>query len=285
MKRADKEELDISRDTASLLEQRVRAELLTARKSSEGLSPNSMARCPTLTALLGDGDPRVAFTQLQTRILETIDQDDDVTPILAASYSLGFASKDTTHLDRLTDFGEDYGYEARQARRHSDKGINELTRLICSNWLLHTVPTAEVTVAGQPDGTFLLMVRTKQQWFVDMHEFTIRRQTERGLEAWTPQPEFIDAPQTEDSYESDQLNTARETVWIVKQLRQPIQRPAPQKESPVAMRLDWQGEVWPRWTHSYINDSSNGIHFSAKTLGASTEVITYHSPTIRTMLY
>ena len=113
MKRADKEELDISRDTASLLEQRVRAELLTARKSSEGLSPNSMARCPTLTALLGDGDPRVAFTQLQTRILETIDQDDDVTPILAASYSLGFASKGATHLDRLTDFGEDYGYEAR----------------------------------------------------------------------------------------------------------------------------------------------------------------------------
>ncbi|MFT3945160.1 MAG: hypothetical protein QM705_15240 [Ancrocorticia sp.] len=269
MKRADKEEPGISSDTASLLEQRVRAELLTARKSSEGLSPNSMARCLTLTALLGDGDPRVAFTQLQTRILETIDQDDDVTPILAASYSLGFASKGTTHLDRLTDFGEDYGYEARQARRHSDKGINELTRLICSNWLLHTVPTAEVTVVGQPDGTFLLMVRTKQQWFVDMHEFTIRRQTEYGLELWTPQPEFIDAPQPEDSYESEQPNTARETAWVVKQLCQPIQLPVPQKESPVAIRLDWQGEVWPRWSLRVMGRWDGGTIVESRTIGAS----------------
>lgn len=115
------------------------------------------------------------------------------------------------------------------------------------------------------------MVRTKQQWFVDMHEFTIRRQTEHGLRPWTPQPQFIDAPQPEDSYGSEQLNTARETVWIVKQLRQPILLPAPQNESPVALRLDWQGEVWPRWRLELVPD----IHWSVSidTLGATARFI------------
>lgn len=75
-----------------------------------------MTALPTVVALLGDGDPLLAFTQLQDRILQTIGQADDSLPIQAAAYSLGLASDSDTHLGRLTDFGADFGFEARQAQ-------------------------------------------------------------------------------------------------------------------------------------------------------------------------
>lgn len=98
----------------------VRSELLAVRKRPGGLSPHSMADCPTIVALLGDGDPLLAFTRLETRILARLELDDDVTPLNAVAYSLGLASHGRTHLERLTDFGETYGYEVRHARRHSE---------------------------------------------------------------------------------------------------------------------------------------------------------------------
>jgi len=63
----------------------------------------------------------------------SLDQDLAVT---AAGYSLGYASDYDSHLGRLDDFGRDYTYDQRQARRYSDKGIEQIARHISSecNW-------------------------------------------------------------------------------------------------------------------------------------------------------
>ena len=184
------DETEAATSAASLTEE-VLAELRMVRKRAEGLSPTGMAACPTMVALLGSGDPVVALSRLQARIVETLDQDDDVLPLWAATYSLGLASSRATHLDRLNDFGADYGFEARQARRYSDQGLRLLTSLICTSWVVHAVPVAEVFVTPQSDGGFVLTMRTKWQWFTDMQPPAIARQLSNGRAApFRPRPAF-----------------------------------------------------------------------------------------------
>ncbi|HEX7825335.1 MAG TPA: hypothetical protein VF477_10570 [Mycobacterium sp.] len=120
-------------ESAGELTEIVHNELLTARRTRHGLSAVSMSEYPNMRRLLGDGDPLVAFQRLQHRILKTLDTGDDVRAIEAATYSLGLGSAGETHLDRLVDFGNAYGYEARQVRRFSDLGVRQLARLITSN--------------------------------------------------------------------------------------------------------------------------------------------------------
>lgn len=252
------------------------------RKTADGLSPNAMARCTTMVALLGDGDPLVAFTRLQARILETLELGDDTTGLDAAAYSLGLASDRKTHLDRLVAFGEEYGYEARQARRHSDKGIEQLATLICSNWVVHTVPTVEIYLAQQTDGSFALTVRTKRQRFVDMQPIRIHRTTKDGhLATLTPQPIFVPAPahnsQTSTGANDGDYGEGREdtseSLWITEQLQRPLHLPAPTTETPnTIVRIDWHGEMWPRFTTSTIAPIREGVLVTSQTLGNTVQI-------------
>lgn len=225
---------------ASVLEERVLGELLAARKAVEGLSPVGMAACPTITGLLGDGDPLVAFTRLQDGVLAVLDQDDDALPVQAAAYSLGLASGRATHLGRLNDFGADFGFEARQARRYSDRGVRRLARLVCSSWVVRTVPVCQLLLAQQPDGTLVVMVRICWQWFVDMRCPQIRRLQDEGrLVPFVPEPVFTPPPDPVADPEA---------LWLERRLEQPLELPALRPGRDIRLRISWPGEIWPRFS-------------------------------------
>jgi hypothetical protein len=241
------------------LAQQVLGELLAARKTTEGLSPNAMAQCPVMVGLLGDGDPLVAFTRLQARVLETLELGDDVMPIEAAAYSLGLSSGQKTHLDRLNDFGTEFGYEARQARRLSDKGIRQLAQLVASNWVVHAVPTLELFVAQQRDGSLVLTLRTRRQRFVDMAALTVRREAADGRE---PVPASGET-QADSSAQDDSL-------WVKERLAAPIRLPVEElSENGASVRFVWHGEMWPRFSVTMVGPIAPDTLLTTQTLGAT----------------
>jgi hypothetical protein len=151
-------------------EHAIHAELLAMRKRPGGLSPRSMAQCPVICDLLGNGDPEVAHVELTHKLIEIIGEEDDIMAVEAASCSLGFSAEANTHLARLQEFGDKHFLDQRQARRYSDRGLVQLVRLISSHWTTRTVPEATLIVAGI-DGTQLgLSVQLRRQQHVDMHK-------------------------------------------------------------------------------------------------------------------
>ncbi|MGL5827496.1 MAG: hypothetical protein ACRCYU_22230 [Nocardioides sp.] len=254
----------------SEMEQKVYRELLTARKSPEGLSPVSMALYPTMRDLLGDGDPLTAFQRLSHRVLETLDVGDDVLAIEAASFSLGLGSNAKTHLDRLNEFGETWGYEARQSRRYSDKGIRQLARLITSNWIVHTVPTLEVFLVPQSNGSLLISLTTTRLYFVDMDDIAAYEQVGDGERA-TVETQLSDArARTDEDAESP------ETTPLARKVKQTLDKPfvlkAPEPDRPRHLRFEWKGEVWPRFVVNFVNIAASGCVVTSQTLGNTLQV-------------
>ena len=137
-------------------ERAIRDELLFARSRPGGLSPHTMAQCPVICALLGNGDPEVAHVQLGLKLLELIEADDDVMAVEAACYSLGLATASETHLQRLEEFGSKHFIDQRQARRYSDRGVAQLARLIATNWTTQTVPEAMKRPGFDGDSRYLI---------------------------------------------------------------------------------------------------------------------------------
>lgn len=243
---ADRRSTPVPQPAAS--EAVVRRELLAVRKLPGGLSPHSMASCPTIVALLGDGDPLMAFARLETRILARLELDDDVTPLNAVAYSLGLASRGRTHLERLADFGEAYGYEVRQARRHSDLGVRQLATLICSNWIVDTVPVINVVLTGRPDGTAEVAVTTERPRFVDMRPVQIQRYRTDGapgqrLRDLIPPPRFESAARP--TYNNDGEGLLPDDLWVHQRLVEPLMLSPPGDETAHGLRIAWPGEIWP----------------------------------------
>lgn len=267
------------------LEQAVLSELLAVRKTSEGLSPHAMAGCPTIMALLGDGDPLVAFTRLQDGVLERIELADDVTPIEAAAFSLGLASSGRTHLERLNAFGVERGYEARQARRHSDRGIRQLAALICSNWIVQTTPILSVNLTQQADNSLAVMVYTQRQRFVDMKPLRFQRRVASSQpEPWHPQPALVTedhqtstttASQTDISAASEPAAPLPDDLWVRQHLTSPIILPSSGGE-PIELRVSWFGEVWPCFEIKCIGALSSDLVVTSQTLG-NTLVLAAHN--------
>lgn len=139
-----------------------------ARGRPGGLSPQTMAQCPVLCDLLGNGDPEAAHVQLCLKVLEIIEAEDDVMALEAACYSLGLATAADTHLRRLEEFGSKHFIDQRQARRYSDRGVRQLARLIATNWTTQTVPEATVIVIGTAPREVGFTVRLRCQRHVDM---------------------------------------------------------------------------------------------------------------------
>jgi len=148
-----------------VLERQVLDELLAARKTPEGLTQGQMARSPILTALLGDSDPVAALDHLLRSVMEYTATTDDPLAVTAAAYSLGLAreldSRADTHLARLEAFGEQFGFEQRQARRYSDKGVKELTRLVTTTWMRQAQPELHLIVIGLSPGSIALTIDTQ----------------------------------------------------------------------------------------------------------------------------
>ena len=96
---------DSAEGSGRAAEDAIHQELRAARKRPGGLSPQAMAQCPVMCDLLGNGDPEVALVELDHKIMELINSDDDITAVEAASYSLGLCTDADTHLARLEEFG------------------------------------------------------------------------------------------------------------------------------------------------------------------------------------
>ena len=240
------------------VEDLIHGELLAVRKRSEGLSSTSITTCPTLVDLIGEGDPLIAMTRLTHRILETLELGDDVIPITAASYSLGLSSAGRTHLERLNDFGAEYGYEARQARRLSDEGIRELARLMCTNWVVHAVPTVEVLLLQERDESFAIHVSTRRQWYIDMKPLHIEKQDSSGARIDLQPP-----PAMEEEISSESEGPRE----LVARLGGLIRLPTPEPGPGHSLRLTWVGEIWPRFSVSTLGPTSGATLVTSQSVG------------------
>lgn len=244
--------------TEADVEELVHRELLAVRKRSEGLSPTSITSCRTLVDLIGEGDPLIAMTRLTHRILESIELDDDATRVTAAAYSLGLGSAGRTHLDRLNDFGAEYGYEARQSRRLSDEGLRELSRLISTNWVVHAVPTVEVVVIQERDESFAIHVSTRRQWYIGMRPLLIQTQDESGARADLRPPPVLEERSAPES------DRPREYVATLARF---IRLPAPEPGPGRTLRLTWVGEIWPRFSVATMGPTSGATLVTSQCVG------------------
>jgi hypothetical protein len=157
---------DPDADNETGLYNAVHDELLAMRKHRDGVTVGNLARTTAILEVLGAGDPRLAYNQLK-HVLLSLDQDLAVT---AAGYSLGYASDYDSHLGRLDDFGRDYTYDQRQARRYSDKGIEQIARHISSEWVLEASPTLSIEVVKANDEVLELVMKTERLAIVEMRE-------------------------------------------------------------------------------------------------------------------
>lgn len=236
-------------------ERKVRDELLFARGRPSGLSPQTMAQCPVMCAVLGNGDPEVAHVQLSLKLMELIEADDDVMAIEAACYSLGLTTPSDTHLQRLEEFGSKYYIDQRQARRYSDRGVAQLARLIATNWTTQTVPEATTIIIGMGGGQVGFTIRLRCQRHVDMRHPKVgiwpasqKAQTLPDI-AWqrTSEP---DALWIEDEFVTPQVLSFTEETTI---------------------RLVWRGEVWPKFT-VVLTGAIDADLVTTETLGAACAV-------------
>ena len=140
---------DSPEGSGRVAEDAIHQELRAARKRPGGLSPQTMAQCPVMCDLLGNGDPEVALVELNHKIMELIDSDDDITAVEAASYSLGLCTDADTHLARLEEFGAKHFLDQRQARRYSDRGLIQLARLISTHWTTQPQSTNSPTLTSK----------------------------------------------------------------------------------------------------------------------------------------
>lgn len=249
-------------ESVSKLTEIVHSELLTARRSRHGLSAVSMSEYPTMRRLLGDGDPLVAFQRLQHRILETLDTRDDVRAIEAATYSLGLGSAGETHLDRLVEFGNAYGYEARQVRRFSDLGVRQLARLITSNWIVHAVPALEVFASQQANRSWAITLRATRPRLIDMSDVELSTANANGRR------DAVHASLANVSIEPNEIQT----------LATPFVLAAAAPGAPRHLRFEWRGEVWPRFVMNVVGPVLPHHVLTSQTLGntlqLSVEVLT-----------
>ncbi|MFT4165674.1 MAG: hypothetical protein QM650_10585 [Microlunatus sp.] len=233
----------------------IHRELLAARRRPGGLSPQSMALCPVMADLLGNGDPEVAHVELMHKVLEIIEADDDVMAIEAACHSLALATDANTHLARLEEFGAKHYLDQRQARRYSDRGLAQLARLIATHWTTQTVPEATVIVVGVPPSSVGLSIQLRCQRHVDMRPpvtslWPVDQDAPSPLEpAWT-RTSTTDSPWIEEEFASPEvLEILQETT----------------------IRLHWRGETWPKFTVVLTGDIDAGM-VTVETLGAACAV-------------
>lgn len=213
------------------LTERVRAELLALRKSRSGLTVGALSGCPTIVGLLGEGDPSVAYNKLKHRVLSA----DADTALMAAAASLGLASAGQTHLDRLADFGNEHGYEQRQVRRYSDKGIHQLALLIAGSWSPELSPCLEVLCYQTGSDEIAALVNTKRPYFVEM--CALQATLYRGSHS----PESLTTSMVE----------SEEAMWSICRATQPTTLRA---EMETSVAWTWRGELFPKFSFSWRSE-------------------------------
>jgi hypothetical protein len=228
------------------LETTARSELLTMRKTADGVTVGALARTEALRRVLGGGDSRMAYNAIKHILLEHADD----LAVTAASYSLGYASDGPTHLARLTDFGRDHGYDQRQARRYSDKGITALARYISSEWTLEASPMLRVVLMRADESGLELILQTERLHFIEMG---------------APRVDIYSAGGALEPYECDW--TMDESDYPIVRYSTAISAPSSIIQTdPSIASVCWVGELWPLFAVS--SSTSLGHISSIESLGA-----------------
>jgi hypothetical protein len=224
------------------LEGKIKQELLTLRKLKTGTTPEVLIHAEALCTILGDGDPRVTYNLLKHLVLGRSDQ----RSIMAAAYSLGFASNGATHLDRLTAFGYDHGFDQRQARRYSDRGITELARSIASEYTIETSPVLRGQILRWDDRAIEVLVTTERLPFIEMR---------------VPLVEVI---------QKDGERMTLECVWQEKDdnvVRGMTHVAMNRTDQHSALSVCWRGEIWPCFVCEFPCPDESVVGLSVQTLG------------------
>lgn len=199
-------------------------ELRALRKRADGASVASIAESPAICQLMGDGDPLVAWSRLQHLVMDAEWSRD----IETACYSLGFASAATTHLGRLEEFAASFYVDQRQARRYSDRGLMQISRLIVSNWLLHAIPTCDVVMMMTSPSTCDVYARFSSPTTVKMNAALF--QTKSDKTEHVLEPDLI----VEQNADRDLARFARPVSIDV--------------HGETSITVQWAGEVWPKFS-------------------------------------
>jgi hypothetical protein len=223
------------------IEYLVLAELLAIRKSREGVTLEAVTQTEGLRQLLGSGDPYLAYSRFRQFALQV---DLDVS-VQAAVASLGFSTYGDTHLSRLTEFGEEVGLEQRQARRHSDKGLRVLARLIASNWAIESSPQLTVIVIGSRR-FFEIHLLLRSLLITAMKRPAIW--LSQGVSRWQMDNDLVDK---EDG------------LWGVSRTRDPIVVNLTGDET--SLEIVWRGELWPLFR--VIWQGARAAEVASETLG------------------
>jgi hypothetical protein len=205
-------------------EELVLCELKSLRKRTDGASVGAIAECPTISQLLGNGDPMLAWSQLQHLALGVEWSKD----IEAACYSLAFASTKKTHLDRLVEFAAEFYMDQRQARRYSDRGLLQLASLICTNWVTHAVPDLLMVVIPSSPSTITVYVRCCRPEAIGMHTPMLTYRNDLG----------------EKAFDITWIEW-RDDDRICLRLEQPVEVDL-RGETSITAR--WSGELWPKFS-------------------------------------
>lgn len=222
------------------LEEQVLDELRKLRRSPDGVVPEGLATSPVICQVLGAGNPGIAYTALRDAIL-SLDQN---TAIRAASASLGLSVRGATHLQRLTEFGIEAGYDQRQVRRHSDKGLRQIAAYLSSQWVVEAAPRLTITLTAPDNDHIWVQVAAQRYYFIEM------RTPELSL--WHGDQRTI---QTIDWREgqSDAYDTVEGAALY-------------ESTEPFIASVIWHGELWPlfevslRGIEATITTRSLGSH-------------------------
>lgn len=231
--------------TSVSFEESVLLELRELRKRSEGMNPTSIASAPTLCAVLGGGDPAVAYNAFKHAVLAQADS----TQIRAASYSLGLESTEDTHLRRLDEFGRHFAFEQRQARRHSDVGLQRIAKFVATNWTVDSVPRLNVTVVQSGPDAFTVGVVLERPSFIEMRppEFSVWVDGNReGREVSFGDSERLDATWSRSIGEHFELQARGDGEF--------------------ALVVVWPGETWPKMSVQAVGLDARTV-FVTETLG------------------
>ena len=237
------------------LEEAARAELLRMRKHRDGVTVSALSRTDAIRQVLGGGDSRVAYNALKHILLEHADD----LGVAAASYSLGYASDGVTHLDRLTEFGLDHGYDQRQARRYSDRGIVAVARQIGSEWVLQASPVLRLSLVRWDAEAMEAILQTERLQFVEMRQ---------------PKVELVDkhGDRTEVSCTWEERFSTTDPIRALSYLRA---FDTCRSGEPSALSVLWAGEIWPKFEVATSDDGPPLLHVTrlrVETLGARVQI-------------
>jgi hypothetical protein len=222
----------------------VRAELLALRKSALGLTVEALSDCPVIVGLLGDGHPAAAYNKLKHRILGT----EGDTALKAVTASLGLTSDQPTHLGRLTDFGVEHGYDQRQVRRYSDKGVRQLAQLLIQSWSPEAAPCLDVYGYQTAPEAFAFMIEVKRPYFIEMRE---------------PQVTLYSGSSAPRDLAVDLAAEQQSGMWQVARSADPLEVRVPDETS---IAYVWRGELFPKFGMHWRTDL-HGYGLTSEALG------------------